>query len=219
MDDVLVGLLVVVLGAAVCFLGLRLWFLMLPLWGFVAGFFVGAGLITGIFGDGFLSTVTGWVVGAVVGLGFALLAYLIWYAGAIIAAGSLGALAGSGLMSVFDVDTDWLVFLAAAAGALLFALLAFALAIPIWIVLFSTAFAGATGVIAGILLVFDQLDLEDFDRGAAWAVIEDSWFWLIVWTVIAVAGIAAQLRSIAEAVLPEDRWTRAQYGPPNVAAA
>ena len=125
-----------------------------------------------------------------------------------IAAGSVGALAGSGLMSAFDVETDWIVFLAAAAGAFLFALIAFVLALPIWIVLFSTAFAGATGVIAGVLLVFNQLDLEDFDRGAAWAVIEDSWFWLVVWMVIAVLGIAVQIRSIAEAALPDDRWTQ-----------
>jgi hypothetical protein len=175
--------------------------------------------VTAIFGDGFLSTVTGWVFGIVVGLIFAVLSYLVWYVGAIIAAGSVGALAGSGLMNAFDVDTDWIVFLAAAAGAVLVAFAALVLALPVWVVIFSTALAGAAGVIDGVMLVFDQIDLEDQERGAVWAMIDDSWFWLIVWAVIAGLGFAFQIRSIAEAVLPDDRWTRAQYGTPPPATA
>jgi hypothetical protein len=219
MDDFLVGLLVILLGAAVCCLGLRLWFFMLPIWGFVAGFFVGAGIVTGIFGDGFLSTVTGWVFGIVIGLVFALLSYLVWYAGAIIVAGSVGALAGSGLMAAFNVDSDWVVFLAAAIGALLGALAAFILALPVWVVVVGTASAGATAVLDGVLLVFDRFDLEEMDRGAAWAIIDDSWFWLLVWAAIAGVGIATQIRWMAGIALPEDKWTRAQMGPPPAAAA
>jgi hypothetical protein len=220
MDDFLVGLLVVLLGAAVCFLGLRLWFFMLPIWGFVAGFFVGAEVVTGFFGDGFLSTVTGWVFGIVVGLLFALASYLVWFLGALLAAGSVGALAGSGLMAAFEVDSDWIVFLVSAAGALLFVFIALVLVLPVWVVIVSTAMAGAVGVVAGALLIFNQIDLEELDHGATWAMIQDSWFWLLVWVVLAGLGIAAQLRSIAEAALPEDRWARVHYGsPPSVAAA
>ncbi len=220
MDDFMFGLLAIVLGAGVCFLGLRLWFIMLPIWGFVAGFFVGAGAVTAIFGDGFLSTVSGWVVGIVVGLIFALLSYLVWYAGAIIAAGAVGALAGSGLMGAVDVETGWIVFLAAAAGAFLFGLFALASALPVWVVIVGTASSGAAAAIAGVQLVFGRIDLEELERGATWAMIDDSFFWLVVWVVIACLGIFVQVQSIKATVLPDDLWTRAQdFPPPSVAAA
>ena len=220
MDDFLLGLVAILLGLAVCFLGLRLWFIMLPIWGFVAGFFIGAGAFTAIFGDGFLSTATSWVVGFFFGLIFAVLSYLIWYVGAIIAAGSLGALLGSGLMAAFDVDNDWIVFIAAATGAILVALFALITALPVFVVAISTAAAGATAVIAGVMLVFDQIDNEQLERGATWAMIDDSWFWLIVWAVLAAIGIGFQLRPVEQMVLPEDRWTRAsQVQPPGVAPA
>jgi hypothetical protein len=218
MDDFLVGLVALLIGAGVCFFGLRVWFVMLPIWGFFAGFFVGATAITAIFGDGFLSTVTGWVVGAVVGIGFALLAYLFWYAGAIIAAGSVGATAGSGLMQALGADADWLLFTVALIGAIVFAAAAFLLAIPIWTVVIGTAFGGATAAVAGAMLVFNQIDLDELRYGAAWAFIEESWFWLFAWIVVAALGMVFQMRQITGILLPADRWTRVEYGPPPTAA-
>jgi hypothetical protein len=210
MDDFLVGLLAAVLGAGVCFLGLRVWFFMLPIWGFVAGFFLGAAIVTGFFGDGFLSTVSGWVLGLIVGLGFALLSYLIWYVGAIIAAGSVGAVAGGGLANIFGVDSDWAIFIFAVIGGAVFALAALMLALPIYVVIASTAFAGATALVTGAMLVFNSIDLEQLEYGSAWAMIEESWFWLIAWIVVAAAGMMFQLRMVTEALLPEERWVRVQ---------
>jgi Domain of unknown function (DUF4203) len=213
MDDFLLGLLALLFGLSIAFLGIRLFFVMLPLWGFIAGFYVGAEAFTAIFGDGFLSTVTGWVIGILVGIVFAILSYLFWYVGAIIAAGSVGATLGSGLMAAFNVDTDWVVFLVALAGAVVVALLAIMLWLPVYMVIVSTAFLGATAVTAGIMLVFDQVDKEAFKRGTAFGMIEDSWFWLLVWAVVAAAGMVYQLMSVATVKLPEDRWTRAQPYP------
>jgi hypothetical protein len=210
MEDFLIGLAILVIGAGVCFLGLRLWFIVLPIWGFVAGFFLGATAITDLFGDGFLSTVTGWVVGIVVGIGFAVLSYFIWYAGAIIAAGSVGALAGSGLMRAFSVDSDWAIFLVALAGAVLFAFVAFIIALPIYIVIVNTALAGAAAAVTGAMLVLDRIDRADLQFGSAWAMIQESWFWLLAWIVLAALGLGYQLTTLAEAVLPEDRWTRVE---------
>jgi hypothetical protein len=210
MDDILIGVLALVIGAAACFFGLRLWFALLPIWGFVAGFFLGATAVTAIFGDGFLSTVTGWVVGAVVGIGFGLLSYFIWYVGAIIAAASVGALAGSGLMRAFDVNTDWVIVIVAAIGAVLFAIAALLLALPVYLVVAETAAAGAVAVVTGVMLIFNSIDLDDLDYGAAWAMISDSWFWVLCWAVLMVVGIFFQLNAMARAVLPEDRWMRVE---------
>jgi hypothetical protein len=213
MDDFLLGLFALVLGLGICFLGLRLFFIMLPIWGFIAGFYVGAEGFTAIFGEGFLSTVTGWVLGFFVGLLFAVLAYLFWYVGAIIAVGSVGASLGSGLMAAFNVDSEWVIFIVAAIGAIAFAIAAILFWLPVYMVIVSTAFLGAASIVAGIMLVFDQVDKEAFEWGSIFAMIEDSWFWLFVWAVIAAVGMVYQLMSAARVTFPEDRWSRAQPAP------
>jgi hypothetical protein len=63
------------------------------------------------------------------------------------------------------------------------------------------------------MLVFNQADKEAFKWGSAFGMIEDSWFWLLVWAIIAGAGMGYQLMSVATVKLPEDRWTRAQPAP------
>ena len=159
MDDVIVGLLAIGLGLAVCFLGLRIWYFMLPIWGFVSGFFVGAATVTAIFGDGFLSTVTGWIVGIVVGLGFALLSYLFWYAGVMLAAASVGGLLASGFLDAVGIDGKWVVFLISLAAALALAFLALVIALPVYIVIISTGIVGATSVVTGAMLVLNRIEL------------------------------------------------------------
>jgi len=213
MDDFFLGLFALILGLGVCFLGLRLFFLMLPIWGFIAGFFVGAEGFAAIFGHGFLSTVTGWIIGFFVGLLFAVLSYLFWYVGAIIAVGSVGASIGSGLMAAFNVNTDWVVFIVAAIGAVIAVILAIVLFLPVYMVIVSTAFLGATAIVSGIMLIFNQANKEDFHWGSTMAMINDSWFWLLLWAVLAGAGMAYQLMSISSTTLPDDRWTRAQMAP------
>jgi MFS family permease len=208
-DDIIIGIILVAIGAAACLAGLRLWFALLPIWGFVAGFFLGATTVTEQCGDGFLSTVTGWVVGAVVGIVFALLSYMIWYFGAILAAASVGSLLGSGLMRAFSVDNEWVLFIVAAIVAVLFALAAMMIGLPVYVVIVNTAVAGAAGVTAGLMLLFNRIDLEQMENGATWAMIQESWFWVIVWAALAGIGMVTQLRSMVDVALPEDRWTRA----------
>ncbi|MGH2584539.1 MAG: DUF4203 domain-containing protein [Dehalococcoidia bacterium] len=210
MEDFLVGVIVLLLGAAVCFFGLRLFFILLPLWGFLVGFFIGAAGVEALFGDGFLGTAAGWIVGFVVGLVFALLSYIFWYVGALLAAASAGALIGSALMSALDVDTSWAVFLVALAGAILFGGIALLLNLPVLFVVVNTALAGAGAAVAGIMLIFDRIDRQDLRLGAAWALIEESWFWLAVWVVVAAVGLAYQLGGWGRTKLPDDRWSRAQ---------
>lgn len=219
MGDFLLGVLLLALGAAVCFAGLRVFFLALPIWGFIAGFFVGAAGVHAIFGDGFLSTLTGWLIGAIIGIVFSLTAYLFWYAGALIAAGSTGALLGSGLMRLIGVDSGVIVFLVAAAFAVAVAAAAFILALPVYVVVVNTAVAGAAALVAGMMLVFNAIEAEQLSYGAVWAMIDESWFWGLLWLGLLIAGIVGQLRSLAAVVLPDDRWTRVEpTGQPGVSA-
>src|SRR5919107_3548672 len=101
---ILVGIVLALVGLAICFFGLRFWFILLPVFGAVTGFIVGARLMQDLFGTGFLSTATSWIVGVVVAVVFALLAWYVWYAGAIILAGAVGASLFTGVLHALFPD-------------------------------------------------------------------------------------------------------------------
>jgi hypothetical protein len=208
--DILVGLFLGLFGIMVCFSGLRVFFVALPLIGFVSGFFVGAAGVRAVFGESFLSSMTSVIVGLIVGVALALIAYLLWYVGALLSAGSTGALIGSGLMGGMGVNTGWIVFIGAAVGAVLLFTLAYWLALPVYVVIVNSAFIGAAAIIAGMLLVFNQLERADLGYGVAWATIEESWIWIAAWIALTAFGIVAQVQSVASVTLPEDRWSTAQ---------
>ncbi len=210
--DFLVGIIGLVLGLAVCFSGLRLFFIMLPIWGFLAGFLIGAGGITALFGDGFLSSTLGFVTGIIVGLVFSVISYLFWYVGVVLSAGMAGGILGAALFATLGIDSSWLLFFIGVAFGAVFIAGAFIIAYPIYLVIFNTALAGAAITIGGFLLVINRLDREEIGTGATWEKISDNWFLWIVWIVIAGIGIGSQLTSIKNALLPEDRWTKAQPG-------
>lgn len=211
--NMLVGLLLAFLGLLVCFAGLRVFFITLPIVGFISGFYLGAAGIAAAFGEGFLSSLTAIFAGIVLGLIFAVLSYLFWYIGALLAAGSVGAFIGSGLMNALGIETDWIVFLAATTGGIILFALALILALPVYVVIVNTALFGAAGVIAGVLLLFNQIDRVHLGYGLVWAMIEASLFWLIVWIALSAVGMVLQLRTVAAVRLPEDRWVPARAVP------
>lgn len=207
--DIVVGIVAIVLGLVLVFAGLRFFFAALPILGFMVGFLIGAAGVNAIFGDGVFSTITSWIVGFFVGLLLAAISYLWWYAGALIAAGSTGAALGTALVRAFGGSSNWLIFLFAGIGFVLFFLAAFALALPVYIVLVNTAFVGASIVIAGFLLVINRIDRVDLNYGNVVAIVNESWWWSIPVVVLALAGIFSQLNAISTIALPEDRWTAA----------
>lgn len=208
--DLIGGILVILFGLFITLAGIQVFFLSLPVLGFCLGFFVGAAGIEALFGDGFLSTVTGWFAGFVVGLLFALLSWFWWYAGVLIAAGALGSVLGTGIMEAFGVDSEWVIFLAGLLGIVIVVGLALLLNLPIYIVIVSTSFAGASLLISGILLVFNQVDFDELGHGTAIAIIQESWFWVIAWAAAAAFGMIFQLAMRNAVKLPEERWITAQ---------
>ena len=117
--------------------------------------------------------------------------------------------AGTALVRAFGSNANWLIFLFAAIGFVLFFVVAFMLALPVYIVLVNTAFVGASVVIGGLLLVINKIDRVDLGQGNVVAIINESWWWTIPLIVLAFAGIFSQLNAIASIQLPEERWTTA----------
>ena len=214
---ILVGIILALIGLAVCFFGLRFWFILLPVFGAVTGFFVGARVMQDIFGTGFLSTTVSWIVGIVVAIVFALLSWFVWYAGAIILAGAVGASLFSGILhALFANPWGWVLFIVALIGALVFAVGALVLNLPVYIVIVNSALGGAALAVAGLLTMLGTITTVELANGAIVAVVDEArfqgagWLWILAWIVLAVAGIFYQLRSVVEARLPEERWVPAR---------
>jgi hypothetical protein len=208
--EILAGLLLLVIGIAVCLTGLRLFFIALPLVGFLVGFFAAAALVSSLLGEGFLSGFVGVLAGIAMGAFFAVLSYLFWYVGALLSAGSTGALLGSGIMNGLGVESGWVVTLVAAIVAVLFFVGAALLALPVYVVIVNTSFLGAGGIVAAVLLLFGQIELAQLSYGIAWAAIETSGFWVFLWGALFIVGLLSQMRIVRSLTLPEDPWTRAR---------
>ncbi len=208
--DILLGILLILFGLAITFFGLQVFFATLPLLGFILGFFVGAGGIEKIWNDGFLATATGWIVGIIVGLLFALISWFWWYAGALLGAGAWGAVLGTGLLYLFDkTPSDWMLFIFAAVGFVGMLVLALFLNLPIYIVIVSTAWAGASILVVGVLLLFNRVNYQELGDGTAAGIINESWWWGLVALVVAILGMFFQLMMKAAITLPEEKWAPA----------
>ena len=208
--DFFVAVLGIIIGLSVCFSGLYFFFFMLPIWGFIAGFLLGAAGVTAIFGDGFLATGTGFLVGIVVGIGAAILSYLYWYVAVLLAAGVAGWAIGLALMGTLGVDSNWLLFLVGAAFAAVFVLGALVINYPIYLVIANTALGGAVVAIGGLLILLGKVERIELGSGVVWERIQDNWWLWLVWLGLSLAGVIGQLQKMSEVTLPEEKWTKVQ---------
>jgi hypothetical protein len=188
------GVVLLGLGCLVAFAGYRLFVILLPIYGFFFGIALGAHSIQALFGDGFLSTTTSWIVGFFVGLAFALLSYLFWVVAVAIAAGSLGYGIVAGFFSLIGADLDVLVWVIGIVVGVVFAVAAIVLNLQKAIVIVSTALLGAWAVIGTFLLLFTSASPEQIAEDGAKMVLDEHPLWLIVFAIVAALGMVFQFR-------------------------
>ena len=189
-----------IFGLLLLFAGYRFFLFLLPFWGFFAGFALGAGVVTNIFGDGFLATTTSWVVGFVIAVIFALLAYLFYAIALAIFAGSFGYALGAAFLGLFGITTPWLVVPIGIVVAVVAVAVMFLFNLQKWIIIAFTAMAGAGAVIGSIMLMFGQIPMDSFNRATIAGSIQNSWLWVLVWAVLAIIGAFLQIRSTSRYV-------------------
>ena len=194
MGDIIIGLITIAIGVLFCFRGYLAMRVIIPIWGGFAGFFLGAGLVSGLSGDGFLGTAAGWILGLVLAVVFFLIAYLYYEISVIIVMASIGFTLGSTLMTAIGMTWSWLVIIVGIFVALLLAAIAIVSDLPTGILVLLTSLAGASAILLGGALVFDQID-----RGAIDGVTDKSgaaWWWWVVYAILVVAGLVAQVRVV-----------------------
>lgn len=192
MQELLFALLALVVGAVFCFAGYAAFRIIFPIWGFFAGFAGGAALVAGLNHTGFIATTLGWVIGLVVGLVFAVLAYFFYEVAIILFAASFGYWVGSGVLIGLGLKPGVITFLVGAAVAIAISVYAILYNLPKFLLMFFTAFGGAVIAAGGIMLLINRIELDAFRQGAVTAVIHGSVFWTITVLVVGVVGFVTQ---------------------------
>lgn len=183
-----------VIGALALVAGYRLFLVLLPIWGFFAGFAVGAHATALLFGDGFLATVTGWIIGFVSGIIFAVLSYLIYIVGVALLSAAFGYFLAAGIMLLF-IDPGFIVTLVGLAGAVVMAFVVLRFNIQKPAVELITAFGGATAVLTGVLLILGTITLESLGANPVRQVLDAGVIWLIAWLILGFVGFGIQINS------------------------
>ncbi len=201
-----IGVVGIIFGLTALFAGYRLFLVLLPIWGFFAGFAIGAQALQALFGTGFLSELTSWIVGLAVGILFAVLSYLFYLVGVAILAGSIGYALGAGI--IFAINPDWnlLAFLVGIVAAIVVAALVILLNIQKWVIILLTSIGGAGAIIAALLIMFGIVSLADVGQNAIISYWRENWLWYLVGIALAVVGFFAQAQSTSQYnIEPPDR--------------
>ena len=206
MVDIILGLLAILAGAFMLIAGRVVLRIALPIWGFFAGFAFGAGLVAEFADERFLGTVLGWVLGLVFALVFMLLAYLYFAVAVVLAFAAFGYAIGSGLVVALGIDWNWVAVLIGVAIGAVLGLVAVLGNLPMIVLVTLSSFAGAVGVVGGLMLLFGSINTSDFGSGAFADSVDDSWGWYLLLLALSFGGIivqasqaAAMRRSVAEA--------------------
>jgi hypothetical protein len=197
MADILLGLLAIVAGGVMLLAGQFVLRLVIPVWGFFAGFAFGAGLVAELADERFLGSVLGWVLGLVFAVVFAVLAYLYYYVAIILAMGAFGFAIGSGVVVALGIDWSCVAVLAGLVVGVILGLVSVLGNMPMIVLVVVSSFAGAVGVVGGLMLLVGSLNSADFTRGDFTTTVEDGWVWSLLLLVLAVVGIVIQARQQA----------------------
>jgi hypothetical protein len=192
--QIIIGLSAMLLGVVFLVWGYKAFLILLPIAGFIAGFIMGAEAIASLLGEGFLSTLNGWLVGTLAGIVLALLSYFIFSFGITLLAGVIGLGLGAGLVTALEIDSSQIRAAVPLAGAVIGIGLAIILDIKKYLIIFLTAWSGATAFVMGLMLVLNQASLEEFGSGNDFIqeILNNSFLWIVIWIAIIIFGFATQ---------------------------
>ena len=189
------GLIALLFGMVVAFAGYRLFLFLIPIWGFFFGFGLGAQAIMALSpNDAFLATVTSWVVGFVVAVVFAVLAYLFYLVAVAIISFSLGYSATLGLLLALGLPLagGFITWIIAVVVGVVLALVVLRFNIQKVVIELATAFLGAGAIVGVFLALFGGLPMSQLVQNPVAAALKASPFWMIVFIILGIVAFAAQ---------------------------
>jgi len=187
------GLIGILFGLIVCFAGYRFFLILLPIWGFFFGFAFGTQTIQALFNQGPFTTVTSWVVGFVVALVFAVLAYLFYIAAVALIAGSLGYSVAVGLLMAIGMNMNFIVWLIGIVAGIALAVVVLKFNVQKWVIIIATGILGAGVILGSFILMFNPA--AQILENPVQVVLKSSPFLMILFLVVAVVGIISQFKA------------------------
>jgi hypothetical protein len=189
------ALIALFFGLVVAFSGYRLFLVLLPIWGFFAGFFLGAQTIQFLFDESFMESVIGIVVGFFVGMIFAVLSYLFYVAAVAI----IGFWAGyAGTVAIFGwigLDPGFLIWIIGVVVGVVIAGVVLRFNLAKIAIIIITAIGGTSMIIYTMLAVFRGVLYVNLLENPVKYAIDDSFWWLIFFLVIAILGVVTQIQA------------------------
>jgi hypothetical protein len=200
-EGIVVGLIAIAVGGAWAFYGLSLFTILLPLWAFVFGFLVGMQWSHDVFGQGFFTTIFGWLIGILFGFFLAAISYFFYYAAVTIAAGALGYAFGVGILDALNIDAAILGIVVGliVGGAL--AVATFVAGVPAFLIVFFSAISGAGAVVNGALILLGRIKVDDIESNILGGLLADGVLAVIAWIVLSGAASFWQLRRVGDAAV------------------
>lgn len=192
MEAFFIGLLLLLVGGLLTFTGYQSFKTLIPLFGFLAGFSWGAQAVAVGMGIGFLSTVSGWIVGFVVAIAVAAISLFYEVAVSVLAA-SFGYWMTLGLLTAIGFQSGgFLTTVLAATAGIALAVEAWHSKAPKWLLVVLTAAVGSTVVIGGLLTMFGVVPVWTLGTDIVSLIIRQSFFWSISWALLATVGLFSQ---------------------------
>jgi len=196
-------IIALLIGVAMVFNGYRWFLILLPIFGFVFGFGLGAETLQALFGQAMFATVASWVVGLIVGVVFAVLSYFFYLIGVAIFAGMIGYGAAVSIMQAIGFNLNFITWLIGIVAAVALAFVVLKFNVQKYVIIIGTSLAGAGVVVVSSIYAFSpNKDLiAQYTQLAFRAAISTSFWWWLVFIVLAGAGIYTQIVTTRSFVL------------------
>jgi hypothetical protein len=182
----------VIIGLMFAFFGYPFFRMLLPIWGFFAGLSFGYQGVMSLMDPGFLSGSLGLIIGFFIGI---LLAAIAWYAYAFaiyLFGATVGYVMGAGLMLALGFERGLITFVVGLLAAFGMTALFSMAKMPKFLIILLTASAGAMAVMTGVFALFGAVPTMAASLQLTRLMVYGSWFWLIVWAVLAGFAMAFQ---------------------------
>jgi hypothetical protein len=182
-------------GTAIAFAGYSIFRSILPVFGFMYGFVLGAQAVQFLFGIGFLSAMTSWMVGLIVGMVFAFLSYKFFRFAIALAAGSLAYGLGVTILLWIGLRAGFIIW---SAGMILGALGIFAtikFRLEKYVIVFNTSIMGAAVIVNLLMSTGGEVTLSRLAENPIREMLQGSPLWTIFYLAIVAAGAFVQIKT------------------------
>lgn len=187
-----------VIGLMFLFFGYAFFRILLPIWAFFVGLMFGVHGMQNLFGANVISTSSGFIFGLFAGAILAILAYVLYSLAVYWFGLTIGYVLGSGIMMALGMD-GFFGGIIGILAAIAFITLFVKVQMPSTFIVAFTALGGAMAVIMGLFVLFGAIPAVSDSLQLTSIIVANSWFWIVIWAVLAVIGMTFQFAVLNQA--------------------